>query len=37
MDTFPYDLTERQVYEIGQQVAAALVSLLRFAQFLLLV
>lgn len=29
----PYDLTERQVYEVGQQVAAALVSLLTFAAF----
>ncbi|POI23374.1 hypothetical protein CIB84_012878, partial [Bambusicola thoracicus] len=27
MDNFPYDLTERQVYEIGQQVAAALAYL----------
>lgn len=29
MDGVPYDLTEKQVYEVGQQVAAALVSLLR--------
>ncbi|KFQ57154.1 Tyrosine-protein kinase STYK1, partial [Nestor notabilis] len=27
MDGVPYDLTERQVYEVGQQVAAALVYL----------
>ncbi|NXT90876.1 STYK1 kinase, partial [Anhinga rufa] len=27
MDSIPYDLTERQVYEIGQQVAAALAYL----------
>ncbi|NWU98699.1 STYK1 kinase, partial [Upupa epops] len=27
VDNIPYDLTERQVYEIGQQVAAALVYL----------
>lgn len=33
VDGVPYDLTERQVYEVGQQVAAALVSLLRFAHF----
>lgn len=33
MDSVPYDLTERQVYEVGQQVAAALVSLLRLAAF----
>lgn len=33
MDGIPYDLTERQVYEVGQQVAAALVSLLTFAAF----
>lgn len=33
MDGVPYDLTERQVYEVGQQVAAALVSLLMLAVF----
>lgn len=33
MDGIPYDLTERQVYEVGLQVAAALVSLLTFAVF----
>ncbi|XP_010121474.1 PREDICTED: tyrosine-protein kinase STYK1 [Chlamydotis macqueenii] len=27
MDSIPYDLTERQVYEVGQQVAAALAYL----------
>lgn len=35
MDGVPYDLTERQVYEVGQQVAAALVSLLIFTTFFL--
>lgn len=34
MDGVPYDFTERQVYEVGQQVAAALVSLLIFTAFL---
>lgn len=33
MDGVPYDFTERQVYEVGQQVAAALVSLLMLAAF----
>lgn len=33
MDGVPYDLTERQVYEVGQQVAAALVSLLTLPAF----
>lgn len=33
MDGVPYDLTERQVYEVGQQVAVALVSLLMLAAF----
>lgn len=35
MDGVPYDLTERQVYEVGQQVAGALVSLLMLAAFFL--
>lgn len=33
MDDIPYDLTERQVYEVGLQVAGALVSLLVFTAF----
>lgn len=36
MDGVPYDLTERQVYEVGQQVAAALVGLLMLAALLIL-
>lgn len=36
MDGIPYDLTEKQVYKVGQQVAAALVSLSRCGAFIFL-